>query len=79
MVFNLKICLFLTSLLKSGVIDMSMDEMSKEELENALNECNDEIMRLQQRLIDALNAIGIEYVDLYEFISELDNLKHKKK
>lgn len=55
-----------------------MNDMSREELEKSLKECNDEIAQLQQRLIDALNAVGIEYVDLYSFINEMNVLETRK-
>lgn len=55
-----------------------MAEKSKEELEKYLNECNEEIEMLQKRLIDSLNTVGIEYVDLYKFIDEINQLSMKK-
>lgn len=52
--------------------------MTKKELEESLNECNEEIKQLQNRLIDTLNIVSIEYIDLYEFINEIDTLKTRK-
>ena len=34
--------------------------MTKKELEESLNECNEEIKQLQNRLIDTLNIVSIE-------------------
>lgn len=55
-----------------------MKDMTKKELEESLNECNEEIKQLQNRLIDTLNIVSIEYIDLYEFINEIDTLKTRK-
>ena len=55
-----------------------MGEKSKEELEISLKKCNEEIGQLQKRLIDSLNTVGIEYIDLYAFIGELDILTARK-
>ena len=37
-----------------------MKDMTKKELEESLNECNEEIKQLQNRLIDTLNIVSIE-------------------
>nr|WP_295000902.1 hypothetical protein [uncultured Methanobrevibacter sp.] len=55
-----------------------MSNKSKKELENDLKECDEEIKKLQNRLTDLLNIMSIEYIDLYEFINELDTLKSRK-
>jgi hypothetical protein len=55
-----------------------MEEKSKEELENSLKNVNKEIELLQKRLINSLNEVGIEYVNLYVFIEELNKLSRRK-
>lgn len=55
-----------------------LNEMTKKELEESLKECDEDIKKLQNRLIDTLNIVSIEYVDLYEFINEIDTLKTRK-
>lgn len=52
--------------------------LNKEELDVELEKVNEDIQKLTDNLIKVLTDVGIEYVDLYTYISKVDNLKVRK-
>lgn len=52
--------------------------LNKEELDVELEKVNEDIQKLTDNLIKVLTDVGIEYVDLYTYISKIDNLKVRK-
>ena len=50
----------------------------KQTLTKELEAINKDIKKVNNNLIDALNAVGIEYINLYQYINLINNLKLKK-
>ena len=48
------------------------------EIIQKIEEVNEEIEKVKQNLIKALETVGIEYINLYEYINTVNNLKQLK-
>lgn len=60
---------------KNKVIKMGL---TREELNEELKKVDEDIEKLSNNLIKALQEIGIEYIDLYTYIDQLNKLSTRK-